>query len=52
MKTAEKSLRFGPTKCKTMLVGKNKGNVLNSVLLVDSWERKYVENKETGELEP
>ena len=34
-----------------MLVGKDKGNVLNSVLSVDNWETKYVENKETGELE-
>ena len=27
VKTAEKGLRFGPSKCKFMLIGKNKVNV-------------------------
>ena len=33
VKTAEKSLQFGASKCKSMLIGKNKDNVLNSNLL-------------------
>ena len=50
LKTAEKSLQFGPTKCKSMLVGKASENVLNSELLVDSWKVNYEENIQTGEL--
>ena len=34
IKTAEKSLQFGSTKCKSMLIGKNKKNVLNSDLVL------------------
>ena len=33
-----------------MLVGKDCSNVLNSDLMVDNWETKYVDNKITGEL--
>ena len=51
LKTAEKTLQFGPTKCKTMLVGKNVKNVINSGLLVDEWSADYVENIHTGEAE-
>ena len=51
LKTAEKTLQFGPTKCKTMLVGKNLKNVINSGLLVDKWSVNYVENIQTGETE-
>ena len=51
LKTAEKTLQFGPTKCKTMLVGKNLKNVINSGLLVDKWSVNYVENIQTGEAE-
>ena len=32
-----------------MLVGKNKENVTNTDLLVDTWTVQYVENKATGE---
>ena len=35
VKTAEKSLQFGASKCKSMLVGKNKENVVNNNLLVN-----------------
>ena len=49
IKTAEKSLQFGPSKCKTMLVGKNTENTVNSELYVDSWKVEYQENLGTGE---
>ena len=49
VKTAEKSLQFGTTKCKSMLVGKDTESVVNSELLVDNWTVKYMENKDTGE---
>ena len=49
VKTAEKSLQFGSTKCKAMLIGKNKKNVLNSDLVVDSWSVDYVDNLNTGD---
>jgi hypothetical protein len=51
IKTAEKKLQFGPTKCKSMLVGKNVQSVINSELMVDEWSVKYVENEQTGEAE-
>ena len=51
IKTAEKKLQFGPTKCKSMLVGKNVQSVINSELMVDEWSVKYVENELTGEAE-
>ena len=51
VKTAEKSLQFGPKKCKSMLVGKDKDSVINNALKVDNWTAKYVDNEETGELD-
>ena len=51
LKTAEKSLQFGPTKCKTMIVGRNRKNEINSDLLVDKWTVEYHENLQTGEAE-
>ena len=36
-KTGEKALQFGPTKCKSKLVGKNTIKVINSKLMVDKW---------------
>ena len=50
VKTAEKSLQFGPTKCKSMLVGKETESVLNEALQVDSWELKYEDDVKTGKL--
>ena len=44
IKTAEKTLQFGPTKCKSMLVGKDIENVINSDLMVDNWKVEYKEN--------
>ena len=40
IKTAEKRLQFGPSKCKTMLIGKETENVLSSELFVDSWKKE------------
>ena len=51
VKTAEKRLQFGATKCKTMLIGKNTKNTLNCELFVDSWNVQYKENVNTGELD-
>ena len=51
VKTAEKMLQFGHSKCKSMLVGKNTENVLNNNLHVDNWKTEYVENKTSGVFE-
>ena len=42
-------MQFGPSKCKSMLVGKDTRNVINNELFVDTWNVKYVENEDTGE---
>ena len=49
IKTAEKGLRFGATKCKYMVVGKDIKNVLHSDLVVDTWNVEYEDNLNTGE---
>jgi hypothetical protein len=51
LKTAEKSLQFGITKCKSMFVGKVKENFLDSEMFVDKWNIEYKENTENGEEE-
>ena len=51
VKTAEKSLRFGASKCKVMLIGKDTKNVLSSDLVVDSWTVSYKDNLKTGDYE-
>ena len=48
MKTAEKGLQFGPTKCKSMIVGKDISTVINSNIMVDKWSVSYTENVTTG----
>ena len=48
IKTAEKGLQFGEKKCKSMLVGKDLKNVLNSKLSVDKWTVEH-ETLATGE---
>ena len=50
LKTAEKSLQFGVDKCKSMLICKDDHSVIDSDLLVDSWEVQYVDNPSTGKL--
>ena len=50
VKTAEKTLQFGPTKCKSMLVGKGH-QLLDSDLHVDNWTDQYKDNIETGDVD-
>ena len=49
IKTAEKGLQFGAKKCKIMMVGNNKENVLQNNLTVDSWCVEHQENKNRGD---
>ena len=49
VKTSEKGLRFGPSKCKTMVVGEEKKAVISNALVVDSWKVEYVTDDRTGE---
>ena len=49
VKSAEKTLQFGPTKCKTMLIGKNSASIIDSDLMVDNWKIEYEDNSTTGE---
>ena len=49
VKTAEKGLRFGPTKCKSMLIAKVPERVINSELVVDYWKVSHADNVVTGE---
>ena len=51
VKTAEKTLQFGPKKCKIMQVGKPSNYVLESDLHVDSWTTSYQDNIKTGDLD-
>ena len=48
VKTAEKGLQFGVKKCTTMLIGKNKENVISSDLYVDKWTVEHQDNFVTG----
>ena len=49
VRTAEKRLQFGPSKCKYMIVGKFADMKKQEKLQVDSWKTEYKENKITGE---
>ena len=49
MKTAEKSLQFGVSKCKSMIIGKDTDDFLNSELQVDNWTVEHFDNMHTGE---
>ena len=49
VKTAEKNLQFGITKCKSMFVGKHKNEVLDTDLYVDKWKVEYNVDEDTGE---
>ena len=51
VKSAEKRLQFGVSKCKTMWISKKTELVQNSQLTVDTWSMKHVKNSSTGELE-
>ena len=48
IKTAEKTLQFGPSKCKYMIVGKYASKERAQNLQVDLWKSNYVENKTNG----
>ena len=50
-KQPEKGLQFGIKKCKSMLIGENTKNVINSKLLVDKWSVEHREDVQTGETE-
>ena len=51
VKSAEKCLQFGFTKCKSMLVGKNQESVINTELMVDRWREEHIDDSESGETE-
>ena len=48
IRTAEKSLQFGPDKCVSMFIGKNNDLDLCGTLKVDKWSVKCVDNKFDG----
>ena len=47
IKTAEKTLQFGTSKCKYMIVGKHSENIVSNDLMVDAWSLNY---SETGNI--
>ena len=47
-KSAEKRLQFGISKCKYMMIGKKKENVINNTIYIDGWKEEYKENSENG----
>ena len=49
VKTAEKRLQFGVSKCKSMLVGKHCEDVVTSDIYVDKWSVKHEENAENSD---
>ena len=49
VKTAEKTLQFGPSKCQYMIVGKNAEMIVQNNLQVDHWITEHKENEITGE---
>ena len=48
VKTAEKTLQFGPSKCKSMLIGKQVEDIHLSDIEVDSWRVEHQINTQTG----
>ena len=51
LKSAEKGLQFGASKCKTVFVGKQKEQFLDSDLFVDKWTVEFEDDIETAEEE-
>ena len=45
---SDNNWQFGPTKCKSMIVGKDISTVINSNIMVDKWSVSYTENVTTG----
>ena len=50
IKTAEKSLQFSDTKCKTMIIGKKSLNSIDNTLKVDKWKVEYKEDNGSVQL--
>ena len=50
VKTAEKGLQFGPSKCQYMIVGKHSEKIFQNKLKVDHWVKEYRENTNTKEI--
>ena len=48
VKTAEKRLQFGVSKCKSMVVGKNLSNQIITKLSVDKWNVTHVKHNQSG----
>ena len=51
LKSSEKGLQFGPSKCKTIFVGKQHEMFLDNDLYVDKWKEEFEDNIETNEEE-
>ena len=51
LKSAEKGLQFGTSKCKIMIIGKQIEKLRNNKIYVDKWSEEYIENEDTGETE-
>ena len=48
VRSADKTLQFGPSKCKTMFVGRKGALDLSGTLSVDNWDTNYVDKDHTG----
>ena len=52
IKTAEKRLQFGESKCKSMIITKNsKESIINNPLLVDKWKTPHEDSSVSGKSE-
>ena len=51
VRTADKYLQFGADKCKYMVVGKNKDDLVDTELFVDNWAVEHKDNTTTGDSE-
>ena len=49
LKSAEKGLQFGTSKCKVMIIGKEVDKVRNNKIYIDKWSEEYIDDEETGE---
>ena len=50
VKSAEKTLQFGPSKCQYMVVGKNSKKVTQNKLNVDHWVKEYKQDANSKEI--
>ena len=46
VKSAEKRLQFGESKCKSLIIGKRSDPIKNNSILVDKWKVEHNENSE------